>query len=62
MLRGECEDAFLDIGVMGVSSDRSLPLVITGSFRLCAMSCTPSTVFSALLKSSDPTHEVKTSP
>lgn len=35
---GKCEDTFLEVGIIDFSSDCFLPLVITGPFRLCAMS------------------------
>lgn len=38
MLRGKWEDTFLEVGIMDFSFDHTLPLVVTGPFRLCAMS------------------------
>ena len=62
MLNGKCEDTFLEVGIMDFNSDHSLISNHWAFHALCNELNPVNRVFSAILKSSDPTHEVKTSP
>lgn len=63
MISRECEDTFLEVGIMDFSSDHTPPISNHWAFQALCNELNPvNRIFSAILKSSDPTHEVKTSP